>query len=149
MSRPAMRPSGGRWSLSQVHTHAGVSLAIARRVAALGWLDAADLTAADIVVLQVGAALLDAPRPGGPRTGRSTVTARDGQALALAREVTRRGGGDLGLTLVVAAEEVAVAENIVGLMNAVHSRAGSPLLLLPLGAWVRALPAMSVAPETV
>jgi len=63
--------------------HAGVSLAIARWVAALGWLDAADLTATDIVILQVGATPLDAPRPGGPRTGRSTVTARDGQALTL------------------------------------------------------------------
>ena len=143
MSRPAMRHPTGRWSLSQVHTHAGVTLAIARRVAGLGWVNAEDLTVDDIVVLQVAAALLDAPRPSGPRHLRENHLDRDELALNLTRDCIRRRANDPHLTLLITPGGAMVAENLIGLMNALNETSATPRLLLPLGAWIAGMPALN------
>ncbi|MGV8845827.1 MAG: hypothetical protein ACOH1Y_17510 [Propionicimonas sp.] len=97
----------------------------------------------DVVILQVAAALLDAPRPSGPRRSHQHHQARNEQALALARAHVRDRPANPDLQLIITPDGAGIAENLIGLMNALSQAAAVPLLLLPLGAWIAALPALS------
>lgn len=144
--RPIIREAGGRWSLQQVHLEAGVTLAVARTVARKGMIDPDALTEGDVVTLQVAAALLEAPRPSGSRTQTAaTVAARDEQALAATREVLARPTVDAATVLLIAPDGAEVAADLLGLMNALSSRRGQPVLVLPVGEWIAGLPSRARA----
>jgi hypothetical protein len=147
MPRPVLRTPGGRWSLSQVYTEAGITLAVARTVVRQGRIDPSELTEDDVVVLRVAAALLEAPRPlGMPRNQTAeTVRKRDDRALALTRDAlasrSEHPMSTAQATLAVFPADVIMARTSFQLMAAVEEQVlrGDAALLLPVGAWIAAL----------
>jgi hypothetical protein len=149
MGRPAMRAPGGRWSLAQVAAHAQVTHRVARTCVQAGYLDPQDLRQGDVTVLKVAAALLDAPRPAGPRTETSDAAdRRNRQALTLTRQVLAAPERDAVLVVVPAQAHLARGLALVGLLAEHRTQ---PVLLLPVGEWAMqaAEPAAPVAPVAV
>jgi hypothetical protein len=139
MARTPQR--AGRWSLRQVSLAAGVSLATARAVVRVGHLDAAALSAGDVVVLKV-AAMLPSLQPIGelrPANATRQVPARELEAVALVRSA----GIDVAemATLVVTADGARLATTIAQVSAATLEPAtqGVPYLALPVGRWFREL----------
>lgn len=139
MGRPAMRDPHGRWSLAQVAEHAGVTHRVARTCAQAGYVDPTGLQQQDVTVLKVAAALLDAPRPSGPRTATSqAVTQRNQHALNLTRQMLDAPQHDALLLVVPTTAHLASGLAVVGLLSQYQAE---PILLLPIGQWALALTA--------
>lgn len=136
-----MREPGGRWSLTQVATAAGVSHRTARTVATAGYITPENLTDKDVVLLRVAAALLDGPRPSGtPRNeAADALIQRNFEALRLTQLVLNDPAPNKDVRLAVLPQTARLAQDAFSLMGIIGDTKAEPLLLLPVGEWANEL----------
>lgn len=141
MARTAQRPTGGPWSLLQVRTAAGVTEALARSAHRAGLINTRRLVETDIVTLRVAASLLSAPTAldGTSRVQQEErMATRNRMAMFITREII--ADGDTSGYLLVFPDEAMRAEDDLALAGALRKRPTQPVLVLPVGAWLAALP---------
>lgn len=143
MATPERRGGHGGWSLVQLAAEARVPRGVARGVVNRGYLPTDGFTDDHIVLLRVAAAALEFPGPGRLQSDlvAATVEERNRNALRYAKGMLADPQTPAGACLVLGPSTVSAVDDYNELPAMVARSAEEPVLVLPVGAWRRLLPA--------